>query len=122
MGEPADPETGLRWPGGSSEVSFNSPGARDRALGGGWALGECVTCGSRAPASSPCPSDSSASSGVGLGICSAGWELASLLVEVGVSPRDIGTVKQVLRISGGGQVGLEQAPREKRDWSEALGP
>ena len=34
MGEPADPETGLRWPGGSSEVSFNSPGARDRALGG----------------------------------------------------------------------------------------
>ena len=108
MGEPADPETGLRWPGGSSEVSFNSPGARDRALGGGWALGECVTCGSRAPASSPHPSDSSAGSGVGLGICSAGWVLASLLAEVGVSPRDIGTVKQVLsqwRRAGGVEAG-----------------
>ena len=108
MGEPADPETGLRWPGGSSEVSFNSPGARDRALGGGSALGECVTCGSRAPASSPRPSDSSAGSGVGLGICSAGWVLASLLAEVGVSPRDIGTVKQVLsqwRRAGGVEAG-----------------
>ena len=72
-GEPADPETGLCWPGGSSEASFNSPEARDRALGGGWALGEYVTCGSQAPASSPRPSDSSASLGVGYGQLLSRW-------------------------------------------------
>ena len=33
------------WRGGSSEASSGPPGTGDRAPGGGWALGVCVTCG-----------------------------------------------------------------------------